>query len=265
MDLKCLLVAIGAAIIGASLHYIFSVHLWPNRHQVYTWIFALRNHKKLGEPCQTDLVLNRDGYSLGYSFNQRCALWVSYIISKNSIGVDVERGDGFYADPDIPEEYRVAPEDFRNTGFDKGHLAPSASIDFSRRSNDQTFAMSNIALQDPKLNRQAWGSLEGIIRDWTLSKGKLAITTGPIYNKRPEKIKQIPIPKSFYKIIYSFQHQKAIGFILPNQEVKANQLWNHVKSIAEIEQTTGYTFFNKLSDNKQQILKAEIDLAWWQD
>lgn len=263
MDLKCLLVGVGSALVGAGVHYVFSVHLWPNRYRVYTWIFALRNHKKLGEPCETDLVLNRDGYSLGYSFKRRCALWVSYIISKHSIGVDVERGDGFYPDSDVPEEYRVTPEDFRNSGFDKGHLAPSASIDFSRRSNDQTFAMSNIALQEPKLNRQAWGSLEGIIRDWTVSKGKLAIITGPIYTKRPNKIKEIPIPKSFYKIVYSFRHKKAIGFILPNEEVKANQLWDHVKSVAEIEQETGYTFFSKLSENQQKTLKAEVDVAWW--
>jgi len=95
---------------------------------------------------------------------------------------------------------RVQPGDFRNTGYDKGHLAPNAAIDFSRHSNNETFLMSNIVLQNPKLNRQAWGSLEGVIRGWTQTKGKLAITTGPLYDDKPEYINDIPVPKSFYKI-----------------------------------------------------------------
>lgn len=262
MELKCILVGIGSAIAGAILEYVFLVHLWPNRHRTYSWLFALRQHKKLGEPCETDLVLNRDGYSLGYSYDYKCALWASYIISKHSIGVDVDRGDKFYADQDVPEEYRVDPDDFRNTGYDKGHLAPSASIDFSRKSNDQTFAMSNIALQHPKLNRQAWGSLEGCIRDWVNAKGKLAVITGPIYDKKPEEISGIPIPKSFYKIIYTFKHDRCIGFIFPNEAIKASQMWDYVMTVEEVEKETGHHFYSKLGAKGEKI-KSELDIDWW--
>jgi endonuclease G len=262
MELKCILVGAGGVITGAAAHYVFSVYLWPNRHQTYAWIFAFRNHRKLGAPCQTDLVLDRDGYSLGYSYERKTALWVSYIISKRSIGIDVDRGDCFEADPEIPEKYRVQPDDFRNTGYDKGHLAPNAAIDFSRRSNNQTFLMSNIALQDPKLNRQAWGSLEGIIRGWTETKGKLVVITGPLYDDEPERINDIPLPKSFYKIVYSFKHQRCIGFILPNEPVRANQLWTHAMSVSEVEKETGYQFFSKLGRRGQKI-KGELNVSWW--
>jgi len=262
MEYICILVGVGSAIAGAAAHYVFSVYLWPNRHQTYSWIFALRNHRKLGEPCKTDKVLDRDGYSIGYSYQYKAALWSSYIISKHSIGVDVDRGDCFEADLDIPEKYRVQPDDFRNTGYDKGHLAPNAAIDFSRDSNNETFLMSNIVLQNPKLNRQAWGSLEGVIRGWTQTKGKLAIITGPLYDDKPEYINDIPIPKSFYKIVYSFKHKRCIGFILPNENVRANQLWNYVMSVKEVEKETGYHFFSKLSKQVQKI-KGELDMSWW--
>ncbi len=264
MELKCILVGVSSAIAGAAIYYAVSTHLWPKRHRIYSWIFALRNHKKLGEPCQCDLVLDRDGYSLGYSYKYKCALWVSYIISKHSIGIDVDRGECFYPDLDIPEKYRITPEEFRNTGYDKGHLAPSASIDFSRNSNDQTFAMSNIALQHPKLNRQAWGSLEAIIRGWTHTKGKLAIITGPIYGQRSKRVNDIPVPRGFYKIVYSFKHQKCIGFIFPNDDVKANQVWDYVRSVKEVEKETGYQFFSQLGKKKQNI-KAELEVSWWKN
>lgn len=263
MELKCILVGIGAAIAGAGAQYVFSTHLWPNRHKTYTWVFTFRNHKKLGEPCESDLVLDRDGYSLGYSYERKCALWVSYIISKGSIGIDVERSDDFDADPDVPEEYRVQPDDFRNSGYDKGHLAPSATIDFSRRSNEQTFVMSNVALQNPQLNRQAWGSLERIIRGWTHTKGKLLVITGPLYDENPELVNDIPVPKSFYKVVYSFKHQQAIGFIFPNEATRASKLWDYAMSVKDVETETGYNFFDKLGDDGQKI-KAELELSWWE-
>ena len=263
MDLKCTLVAVGAAIAGATVQHVIAKYIWPNRHKTYNWIFTFRDHKKLGIPCKTDLILDRDGYSFGYSFEYKCSLWVSYIISEHSIGVDVERSDDFYADPDIPEKYRVQPDDFRNTGYDKGHLAPSASIDFSRKSNEQTFAMPNIALQHPRLNRQVWGSLEGLIREWTETSGKLAIITGPLFAKKPKLINDMPLPKGFYKIVYAFKHERAIGFIFPNEGIRASRLWDFVMSVKEIERETGYTFFPKLSEAKQERIKAERDVAWW--
>ncbi|MBE9562802.1 MAG: DNA/RNA non-specific endonuclease [Proteobacteria bacterium] len=260
MNLTNIIIGIGGFITGLIIMYIFLIYLWPNRHNTYNWIYKFRNHKKLGEPCKTDLVLNRDGYCLGYNYNRKCAAWVSYVVSKGSIGIDVERDDGFYDDLDIPEPYRVQPNDFKNTGYDKGHLAPSASIDFSRKSNAQTFAMSNIALQHPKLNRQAWGSLENTIRNWTCNKGKLMIIAGPIYASRPKIIKNIPVPKAFYKVIYSFKHNRCIGFIFPNENIRANKLWDYVMSVDNIEKETDQKFFSKLNAKK---IKGELDVAWW--
>jgi len=238
-------------------------HIWPNRHRTYVWVFALRNHRHLGVPCKTDLVLDRQGYSLGYSFERRCALWVSYIISKHSVSVDVERGEKFYPDPQIPEPYRVHPDDFKNSGFDKGHLAPSAAIDFSRKSNDETFAMSNIALQHPKLNRQAWGRLEGFLRAWTVTLGKLMVITGPIYGPKPQKVNNVPVPASFYTVVYAYTSMACVGFVLPNVEVKAEALWDHAMSIRQVEEKTGFVFFDKIGSRLDHA-KQSLDVGFWQ-
>jgi len=252
----------GAFLAGAIFQHVISSYLWPNRHRTYTWWFALRNHRKLGEPCKSDIVLDRDGYSLGFGRDRKCALWVSYIISKGSVGVDVDRGGNFYPDPDIPEDCRIRPENFTNSGYDKGHLAPSADIDFSVKSNNETFAMSNVALQHPRLNRQAWGSLEGLIRVWTRRKGKLAIVTGPLYGRRSKRVNGIPVPRNFYKVVYSFRHRACVGFIFPNKEIRAGELWDYAMSVKDVEKESGYKFFSGLSKKKQRS-KKKLDLDWW--
>jgi endonuclease G, mitochondrial len=263
METETILISLGSAAAGAAAQYVWMRHIWPKRHATYTWVFALRNHRSLGVPCKTDKVLDRQGYSLGYSYERRCALWVSYIISQRSISVDVERGERFYPDPEIPAPYRVHPDDFKNSGYDKGHLAPSAAIDFSRKSNDETFAMSNIALQHPKLNRQAWGRLEGMMRAWTSALGKLAVITGPVYGPKPQLINNIPVPVSFYTVVYAFRSAACIGFILPNADVKAEALWDHAMSVQQVEAKTKLTFFDKLGDRADPIKRA-LSVEFWQ-
>jgi endonuclease G len=130
------------------------------------------------------------------------------------------------------------------------------------KSNAETFAMSNIALQHPKLNRQAWAALEAMVRGWTHTKGKLAVVTGPLYSKRPRRINDIPLPAGFYKVIYSFRHKNFIAFVLPNNDIKAGDLWNYAMSAEAAERETGYKFFPKLGKKKQRK-KAELDLSWW--
>ncbi len=260
-----LFVAILSFAAGIAFEYVFLTDLWPNRHLTYSWVYTLRNYAKPGEPAQTDMVLKRKGYSLGYSYERKAALWVSYILTEGSVSVDVGRYSSFFPDRDIPEQYRAKLEDFVNTGFDKGHQAPSASIDFSKAANRETFALSNITLQDQKLNREAWGTLEDLERKWTQTKGKLYIVTGPIYDEKPKIVNGIPVPAKYYKVIYAYDAEQAIGFIFPNREVQNANLWRYSMSVKEVEEKIGYTFFSNFNESKQRKIKETKDLDWWQE
>lgn len=261
---KYLIVLLLGFLAGIGFEYWFLTAVWPNRNLAYTWIFAMRDSKKIGEPCKTDIVLNRKGYSLGYSYQYKSALWASYILSTGSVSVDVGRSGNFYADADIPEQYRIKLDDYANTGYDKGHLAPSASIDFSKDANKETFALSNIVPQEPNLNRQAWGKLENLERDWTKTKGKLYVITGPIYSSRPKKVNNMLLPSEFYKVIYSEDAKKAIGFIFPNKAVSGGAVWNYAMSVQDVEKETGLKFFSTFDEKTQQQLKETADIEWWQ-
>ncbi len=261
-DTEVIVVSIIAFVAGVLFQYFFSVYVIPNKHLAHVWRFALRRHERYGKVCPTDQILRRQGFSLGYSYEHRTALWASYVISPGSVSIDMERGEAFFADEEIPEKHRVKPADYTNTGYDKGHLAPSAAIDFSRKSNDETFSMANVALQEPKLNRQAWSSLEDLERKWTFTRGTFAVVTGPIFDKKPKKINNVSVPKAFYKAIYSFDKKLFIGFLFPNEPIVASKLWDHAMSLAELEKKTGYKFFQNLP-NRVLKGKSKISLEWW--
>ncbi|MDY0095326.1 MAG: DNA/RNA non-specific endonuclease [Candidatus Vecturithrix sp.] len=258
-----LVVALFAFIVGVAFEYWFITSVWPYRHQTYTWVYALRNHRKPGEPCKTDLVLDRQGFSLGYSYIHKSALWVSYIISEGSVNLNLGSRGNFSVDHDIPPKYRVQPEEHVNTGYDKGHLAPSATIDFSFKANRETYLLSNVVFQDPKLNRQAWSKVEDLERKWAKTKGKLYVVTGPLYPPQPEKINDIPVPSKFYKVIYAYKADKAIGFLFPNKAVETAQVWDYAMSVAELEKESGLSFFSNFRAKKQNQLKQTVDFDWW--
>ena len=50
--------------------------------------------------------------------------------------------------------------DYSNSGFDRGHLCPSADRTTSKKENEGTFLMTNIYPQSPNLNQQTWRFLE---------------------------------------------------------------------------------------------------------
>lgn len=249
---------------GIFLHWLWSKYLWPYRHKVYTWVFTKRNYDRLGDITKTDKELNRNGYSLGYSYRYKAPLWVSYIISRASKNIDWERDGDFEEDLSIPEAHRVKPSDFTNSGYDKGHMAPSSAIDFSKKTNRETFLMSNIALQHPQLNRQAWRALENKVQDWVQERGRMFVVTGPLYGDRLSRVNGIPIPRTFYKVIYSPKHIRGIAFLFPNKATKASKLWDHVLAVSELEELCGYNFFHKFSNRKQRLAK-ELDLDWWKE
>ena len=264
MDAATIALLIFAFLAGAACYHLLYVYVFPNWRYIYSWGFLLRRDGRLGAPCKADKVLDRKGYSVGYSYEHKAPLWVSYVQSKVSAKIDKDRSPRFYVDTDLPEAHRVKPSDFTHSGYDKGHLAPADAVDFSHKSAEETFYMSNVAFQHAQLNRQAWRSLENKAEAWTEDIGKLYIVTGPLFGERPKRYNDIAIPRAFYKIIYASKQGKSIGFVFPNAAVKTDDLWDYAMPIAQIEADTGYSFMDKLSRRKRKV-KHELDLEWWQN
>ncbi len=229
------------------------------------FVFSTFADCDFGIPSETDLHLKKQGFSLGYSYKYRQAVWVSYTLtSENLLTRQVRRKDQFRADPAVKRR-PVRPKDYARSGYDKGHLAPAADMTYSVTSMNNSFLMTNISPQLPGCNRGIWKRLESQVRRWTLSEEKLYIITGPIFSRRPARMKKsrIPVPVAFYKVILDLTPpMKMIGFIVPNETSK-RRLASFAVSVDEVERLTGYDFFSDLDDDIENHLEQTCNWQSW--
>ena len=216
-------------------------------------------------PCETDLLLRKAGFTLGYSSQYRQAVWVAYTLTAENLQAkQVRRRDKFRADPEV-KKHPVQPKDYARSGFDKGHLAPAADMTYSFGSMNDSFFMTNISPQIPGCNRGIWKRLENQVRHWAIKEGKIYIITGPIFSEKPAVMKTaaIPVPVAFYKVILDLTSpMKMIGFIVPNQTSK-RRVDSFAVSIDKVEQATGYDFFRELDDELENSLEKTCDINIW--
>lgn len=114
---------------------------------------------------QENYDLPKSGYRVAYHAGFRRALSVTWILKQEDLG-SVERQNQFRPDESLPVGwYRVRTGDYTGSGFDRGHLCPSADRTTTEAINQETFLMTNIVPQSPQLNRGAWANLEEYARD----------------------------------------------------------------------------------------------------
>ncbi|NER82781.1 MAG: DNA/RNA non-specific endonuclease, partial [Leptolyngbya sp. SIO1D8] len=128
-------------------------------------------HLVLGNPSNAaaenpnNLLIERSQYALSYHRDRGIANWASWQLSADWLG-NTERQDNFRQDGGLPRGfYQVTPNDYRNSGFDRGHIVPSGDRTKSNQDNSATFLMSNILPQAPENNRGVWRELEEYSRD----------------------------------------------------------------------------------------------------
>ena len=139
------------------------------------------SHLIFGVPQNVDILLMRKGFSLGYSEKHKQALWVSYILKKEDLkGKYSRKNMRFRKDPAIKID-PVTPNDYRKTGFDRGHLAPAGDMAYHLEALKESFYMTNITPQYPSCNRGIWKRLENMVRAWAEKEGKLCVITGPVF------------------------------------------------------------------------------------
>ena len=102
---------------------------------------------------------------LSYNNKTHTANWVSWQLNRSWIGI-ADRQDNFRPDDALPVNwYAVRPNDYTGSGYDRGHVAPSADRTRNEADNSATFLMTNMMPQVPEVNRGVWGDLEEYCRE----------------------------------------------------------------------------------------------------
>jgi endonuclease G len=136
-------------------------------------------------------------------------------------------------------------EDYKKTGYDRGHLKSSADESCDQEQMDETFLMSNMSPQVPDFNRGIWKSLESHVRDLLNDNDSLYVyTAGVLTNDLPTiGENKVSVPKTFYKIVYIFNNGSVSSesYIIPNAKT-SDSYTRYSTSISTIEELTNIDF-----------------------
>ena len=224
-------------------------------------------------------IVSRLGYSLGYDKDKRQPLWVAYRMKKEDLSNKYPRDDSAfrkdYAVSNSPDKY-----DYSGSGFDRGHMAPANDMEYHYDRMIESFYMSNMSPQHPHINAGAWRSAEKFARDAARRFGEVYVVSGPIFavnggdfseipmpnEKEPIKAVggDIPIPVSFYKVIYTkARGGLMIAFQIDNDESLPGSYLQYARSVRRMEFITGLRFFPDVDPDEEEGLRDLDDVRAW--
>ena len=131
-----------------------------------------------------------------------------------------QRTNRFFADARLPRAERAELDDYKGSGFDRGHMAPAGDM-ATDESMAQSFSLANMVPQAPLNNRRAWASIEKATRKYILrAAGDVYVITGSVFDDTPETIglDRVWVPKHLYKLVYDPATNRAWAHWLDNRD-----------------------------------------------
>ena len=264
-----------AALLGASVLLIATL---PS-----SGIIDAALQMQLGNPSgATADTNNHDHYliqrpieALDYSDNLGQPNWASWDLTAADIG-NSGRTDAWAPDTDLPPGfYQVPINAYSGSGYDRGHLCPSADRTDSTTNNALTFLMSNIMPQAPLQNQNIWANFENYCRQTLLpGNNELLIICGPggFGTNKLSSNNRIAIPAYTWKVVVVVPSgtgaatnritptTQVLALKIPNTDEVAYDPWqSYVTNAAAVEAATGLTFFTALPPNLATVLRNKVN------
>lgn len=212
-------------------------------------------------------IIKYEGFTVAFNSEKHLPEYVAWELTPHKAnGTAASRKEAdFEVDPDVPGCATL--DDYRRSGFDRGHMAPAADMKWSRQAMADCHYLTNICPQHSSLNSRAWNTVEKNCRKWTERYGTLYIIAGPVlsdYMPRTIGQSQVPVPERFFKVIIApyANPPKGIAFIMPNQYIQGGAA-SAVTSIDQVEEITGFDFFHNLPDDIENAVESQHALNAW--
>ena len=157
-------------------------------------------------------IIVHDNYTLSYVEEYEQAEWVAYELKKEDIASCNFRRPFFIED----QKVKTGSANWRNykqSGFDKGHLCPAGDRKFSKRAFDETFLTSNISPQKHDFNDGVWNRLEQKVRYWASKYDGVYVITAGVLEKRLATIgnEKVAVATNYMDIYKEYISKQATG------------------------------------------------------
>lgn len=211
----------------------------------------------------TQQIVDYEGYTSSFNADLRIPNYVVYELTDTETEGTEPRADGFMQD----ESVKGCPttDDYRGSGYDRGHMAPAGDMKWSKKAMQQSFYLTNICPQNHSLNSGGWKRLEEKVRTWAARDGSLIVVTGPIIEGNVKRLDSgVAVPTGFFKVLLApnANPMRAIGFIYKN-EGGQKKVELQAVSVDDVEAVTGLDFFSSLPDETETKIEKTCDFYEW--
>ncbi|MBQ8223260.1 MAG: DNA/RNA non-specific endonuclease [Bacteroidales bacterium] len=216
---------------------------------------------------RSDRIITHKGFTLSYNYDWKIPNWVAYELTDWEVEGEVPRYDKFKPDPMVPQNATATTNDYKYSGYDRGHLAPAADMKWDEQAMKESFYLSNICPQNPNLNGGVWKDLEEQVRDLASQKGKIFVVCGPIVNDTTTTTigeNKVVVPQAFFKVLLQEENDEihTIGFLYENQSGR-KPMSTYAMTVDEVEEMTNIDFFPSLPNKIEKKVEAEVDFSKW--
>lgn len=166
---------------------------------------AIRPQPKLRALCY-------DAFAVLHSGDTKTPVFVAQRMNRALVEeADEKRTNRFYADARLPRSERAELEDYKRSGYSRGHMAPAGDMP-SAQAMAQSFSLANMVPQSIAQNSGPWARIEKDTRRYAhRAQGDIYIITGPVFDAGGATIgpNQVHVPTHLFKLVYDAQSHRA--------------------------------------------------------
>ena len=212
-------------------------------------------------------IIHYEGFIVSYNSQMHIPNWVSYeLTSAETTGPYSRNGKEFQQDPKA-KVTQADGNDYRNSGWSRGHMAPAADFKWSDNAMIESFYYTNICPQDKDFNNRYWNTLENHIRGWANQFDKIYVVTGPIVGKNVNGTigyHKVVVPDAFFKAVLAYMNGSwtSIAFVMQNTP-NPRPLKDCATTVNNVEEITNMDFFDFLDDSLEEMVESILDYKTW--
>lgn len=233
-------------------------------------VFPTSTTTKLSPTLPIRIIRPNPDLEIAFDVRTRNAIYVLEKLDRRgqNLGKDHKRPNFFEERAIEQEAYRSKLHHFKNSGYDRGHLAPAA--DFPSQTED-TYNLCNVSPQNHMMNMSIWSQIEEFTRRVSDRSAKVGletyVVTGPLWLPAkpagPSKFEYsyfglgeppslVAVPTHFFKVVAVVSKSASIVefacFVVPNTEPnKSKGMHDYVVPWTDLEAVTGLQFFPTLA------------------
>lgn len=158
-----------------------------------------------------------DAFAVLHSGRSKTPVFVVERLTREQLhdASDEKRTNRFFADARLPSAERAQLDDYRGSGYDRGHMAPAADMP-TAQAMAQSFSLANMVPQARINNQRTWAGFERATRHYAeRARGPVYVFSGPVYASHPPQTigpGRVWVPTHLFKLVY---------------DARANRAWAH--------------------------------------